>query len=119
MSASVAAQELQKINPVVHEKTRLGILTYLLSAGEASFTELKGELGLTDGNLNLHMRVLEENGYVRVRKEFVDRKPRTTYRVSEKGIKAYKGYVSVIARLLEAGSSDRPTARARRAVRGT
>ena len=119
MSARTAAQELQRINAIVHEKTRLGIMTYLISTEEASFTELKGELQLTDGNLNLHMRVLEEAGYVRVRKEFVERKPRTTYRVSEKGLKIYKEYVAVIARLLDAGRADRAAARSRKTTRET
>ncbi|MBI4605525.1 MAG: transcriptional regulator [Planctomycetes bacterium] len=103
----------QRLNPVIHERTRLAIMTYIISVREASFSELKAELGLTDGNLNLHMRVLETHRYARVQKSFVDRRPRTTYRVTEKGIRAFQEYVALLERILKLrrrapADADRP-----------
>jgi len=101
MPRSNAAPRFQDLNQVIHERTRLAIMSYLIPAGEASFSELKEELRLTDGNLNLHMRVLEKNGYVTVRKEFVRRRPRTTYQTTARGRREFDGYVALLERILE------------------
>lgn len=100
MAANLKLASYQGLNPVIHEKTRLAIMTFLISAGEPSFTELKAELQLTDGNLNLHMRVLEKNGFVKVHKAFVERRPRTTYQVTDKGIRAFEEHVALLERIL-------------------
>jgi predicted ArsR family transcriptional regulator len=99
--------QFQQLNAVIHEKTRLAIMTFLVTAREASFSELKGELRLTDGNLNLHMRVLEKHGYVTVHKAFVRRRPRTTYQVTSRGQKAFQDYVSVLEKIIQLGSRER------------
>ena len=85
MPRTNAVLRFQDLNQVIHERTRLAIMSYLIAAREATFSELKEELRLTDGNLNLHMKVLEKNGYVAVRKEFVRRRPRTTYGTTARG----------------------------------
>jgi DNA-binding MarR family transcriptional regulator len=95
-----AVLRFQDLNQVIHERTRLAIMSYLIPAGEATFSELKEELRLTDGNLNLHMKVLEKNGYVTVRKEFVRRRPRTTYQVTARGRKEFASYVTQIEAIL-------------------
>jgi len=95
--------EFQGLKPVIHERSRLALMTYLISAGETSFSDLKRDLFLTDGNLNLHMRVLEKHGLVKVQKAFVERRPRTTYLVTEKGIRAFEEHVSVLERILKSG----------------
>ena len=100
MATNLKISHFQNLNPVIHEKTRLAIMTFLISSQEASFSELKNELQLTDGNLNLHMRVLEKNGYAKVHKSFVHRRPRTTYQVTEKGVRAFQEYVSLLERIL-------------------
>jgi DNA-binding MarR family transcriptional regulator len=100
MAATTQIARFQELNPVIHEKTRLAIMAYLISAPGASFSELKNELGLTDGNLNLHMKVLEKNGFTTVRKAFVRRRPRTTYLVSARGRRAFESYVSLLAKIV-------------------
>jgi DNA-binding MarR family transcriptional regulator len=103
MPPQVNIAEFQGLNPVIHERSRLALMTYLISAGETSFSDLKRDLSLTDGNLNLHMRVLEKHGLVKVQKAFVERRPRTTYLVTEKGIRAFEEHVSVLERILKSG----------------
>jgi len=101
MAANLKIAQFQKLNPVIHEKTRLAIMTFLISAHDASFSEVKSELNLTDGNLNLHMKVLEKHGYTNVEKAFVSRRPRTTYQVTEEGLRAFQEYVSLLERILK------------------
>ena len=107
MATNLKISYFQSLNAVIHEKTRLAIMTFLVSAREASFSELKSELELTDGNLNLHMRVLEKNGYARVHKAFVHRRPRTTYQVTERGVRAFQEYVALLERILKLGRRTR------------
>jgi len=95
-----AVLRFQDLNQVIHERTRLAIMSFLIAAREMTFSELKEELGLTDGNLNLHMKVLEKNGYVAVRKEFVRRRPRTTYQTTAWGRREFGNYVSLLERIL-------------------
>ena len=109
--------DFQDLNPVIHERTRLAIMTFLVSGESISFTELKQELGLTDGNLNLHMKVLEKNGFVAVEKSFVDRRPRTTYRITSAGQKTFRRYVELLERIIGLGKlapKKTPTRRAHR-----
>ena len=70
-------------------QARLGIVSVLVSRKDATFTDLKTLLTLTQGNLTIHLQKLEEAGYVTVKKEFVGRKPRTTCKITAKGRKAF------------------------------
>jgi DNA-binding MarR family transcriptional regulator len=81
-------------------QVRLGIVTVLLARAEATFPELKDILGLTQGNLGIHLRKLEDGGYVEVRKEFVDRRPRTTARLTTAGRRALLAHVAQLDRLV-------------------
>lgn len=85
---------LGDLDETLHAKARLGIMTLLVAAGDADFSSLKQRLGLTDGNLGAHIRVLEEAGYVGVQKRFVGRKPKTTCRVTPKGRRAFQSYIA-------------------------
>ncbi len=81
---------------------RLGILS-ALAAGEAlSFTALKSLLGLTDGNLSVHARKLEEAGYVACDKFFDDRTPRTEFRLTTEGQKAFAEYLDQMESIIAA-----------------
>ena len=84
------------LNKVIHERVRLGIMTKLATEDKVSFTHLKKSLSLSDGNLNAHMKVLEQNEYVTVKKEFVGKKPRTTYLITPKGKQAFKEYINAM-----------------------
>jgi DNA-binding transcriptional ArsR family regulator len=92
--------ELPDLDPVIHGKLRLAVLSLLVGAEEADFTWLREKTGSTDGNLGAQMLKLEEAGYVAVQKRFVGRKPQTLYRMTAKGRKALAGYVAALKRLL-------------------
>jgi DNA-binding transcriptional ArsR family regulator len=94
------AAALNRLNALIHEKARLGIMSALAARGEALFTELKALLDLTDGNLSVHLRVLEQAGYVGIEKKFAGRKPRTTVRLSKKGRLAFERYVEVLGEIV-------------------
>jgi DNA-binding PadR family transcriptional regulator len=94
--------ELPELNPVVHGKLRLALLTLLTGVEEAEFTWLRGKTGATDGNLGAQLLKLEEAGYVAVEKKFVRRKPQTLYRMTESGRTALTEYVRALKQLLGA-----------------
>jgi DNA-binding transcriptional ArsR family regulator len=75
-------------------EVRLGVISVLVARSSVTFSDLKALLELTQGNLGLHLRKLEEAGYVLVKKEFVARKPRTTYRISARGRRAFLDHVA-------------------------
>ena len=79
--------DIGKLDDVIHGRVRLGVMAYLAQAEAADFTELKTLLDLTQGNLSVHLRKLEEAGYVSIDKSFLDRKPLTRVRMTERGAK--------------------------------
>ena len=89
------------LDRVIHERARLGIMAMLVGGEEIEFTALKKSLGLTDGNLNAHLRVLEKSGYISETKQFIGRRPRTAYRASAKGMEAFRKYIDGLERFLK------------------
>lgn len=98
--------DISGIDEVIHGRIRLGIMAYVASAGAADFTTLKKKLGASDGNLSVHLRKLEDAGYVAVDKRIVDRKPLTTVSLTKEGRSAYRTYLAAIARLIDDGATD-------------
>jgi len=92
--------ELPDLNPVVHGKLRLALLTLLTGVDEADFTWLRERTGATDGNLGAQLMKLEEAGYVSVEKKFVQRKPQSLYRATNLGRAALTEYVAALKQLL-------------------
>jgi DNA-binding MarR family transcriptional regulator len=96
---------IEQLDPAIHAPARLMILAFLGAIDSADFTFLLTQTGLTRGNLSTHISRLEEAGYVEVKKEFVDRIPRTLYRLTRSGRKAIQQYrdnmQQVIDQLLE------------------
>ena len=92
--------ELPELNPVIHGKLRLALLSLLSRVDEAEFTWLRSRTGSTDGNLGAQLMKLEEAGYVTVEKRFVQRKPQTLYRMTESGRAALTEYVQALKQLL-------------------
>lgn len=92
--------ELPELDPVVHGKLRLAVLSLLTGMDEADFTWLREKTGSTDGNLGAQMLKLEEAGYVAMEKRFAGRKPQTLYRMTPEGRKALAGYVRALKALL-------------------
>jgi DNA-binding PadR family transcriptional regulator len=92
--------ELPDLNPVIHGKLRLALLSLLAGVEQAEFTWLRGKTGSTDGNLGAQLLKLEEAGYVAVEKKFVMRKPQSVYRITEKGRESLAEYVQALKTLL-------------------
>jgi DNA-binding MarR family transcriptional regulator len=88
------------LDPLIHERLRLGIVSALAVNDALSFPELRGLLGTTDGNLSVHARRLEEAGYVRCTKSFDGRVPRTDFDLTERGRLALEGYLAAMEGLI-------------------
>ena len=92
---------LANFNKAFESKARLGIMSVLMVNDAVSFNSLKELLSLTDGNLATHLRALEDAGYLTVRKEFIGRKPNTTYSVSEEGKKAFHEHLNELEKFIK------------------
>jgi DNA-binding HxlR family transcriptional regulator len=89
-----------ELDRVIHERVRLAIVSALASAQSLSFNELKDLLDITDGNLSVHARRLEEAGFVACEKSFVDRVPRTEYQLTAAGRRALDEYLDHMESLI-------------------
>ncbi len=89
------------IDEVIHGRLRLAIMAYLSSVAATDFTTLKRETGATDGNLSVHLRKLEEAGYLAAEKSFVGRKPKTTLKLSKEGRKAWIAYLDRLKAMID------------------
>jgi DNA-binding HxlR family transcriptional regulator len=94
--------DYRELDDVIHGRVRLAVMAYLSGAGAADFNELKAKVGGTDGNLSVHLRKLEEAGYVRLRKSFQNRKPRTVCQLTDKGREAWIDYIARLQSLIAA-----------------
>lgn len=94
------ANPLSDLDPLIHERLRLGIVSALAVTESLSFLELRGLLGTTDGNLSVHARRLEEAGYVRCTKSFDGRVPRTDFDLTDRGRLALEGYLAAMEGLI-------------------
>jgi DNA-binding MarR family transcriptional regulator len=90
---SSGGTEAVNLDAVIHERVRLAIISALAVNEELSFNDLKKLLEITDGNLSVHARKLEDAGYVKCSKSFVGRQPRTTFRLSPVGKRALESYL--------------------------
>jgi len=92
--------DLGRIDDVIHGRMRLGIMVYLSDAESADFTELKTVLEATQGNLSVHLKKLEEAGFVAIDKSFRDNKPLTRVSITREGRKAFSAYLDAIGSLI-------------------
>ena len=92
--------DLGRIDEVIHGRMRLGIMVYLADAEAADFTELKTVLEATQGNLSVHLKKLEEAGFVAIDKSFKDNKPLTRVSITREGRKAFSAYLDAIGSLI-------------------
>ncbi len=93
------------LDTAVHGPIRLGSMTALYTDGELDFTTLKKRLKVTDGSLGAHLLRLEAVNYITSKKEFVGRRPRTTYRLTSTGKRALRKYLDSMQQLLDSLSS--------------
>ena len=92
--------DIGKIDDVIHGRLRLGVMAYLINAEVADFNELKSVLEVTQGNLSVQLRKLEEAGYVDIEKGFLGRKPRTQVRLTKTGREAFAAYLEALGKLI-------------------
>jgi DNA-binding transcriptional ArsR family regulator len=92
----------QRLDRGIHDRTRLAILAALAASETLTFTDLKAITGTTDGNLSVHARRLEEAAYVRCEKTFTGRIPRTEYRLSVAGRRAFEKYLDHMDAVIKA-----------------
>ncbi len=97
--AGSIASELDRL---LHDRMRLGIVSALAAGDDLSFTDLKAALNATDGNLSVHARKLEEAGYVTCTKTFSGRTPRTDYKLTASGRRAFEKYLDHMDALIRA-----------------
>ncbi|WP_339104670.1 transcriptional regulator [Haloterrigena salinisoli] len=95
-----------ELDKLVHQPTRLRIFAHLYATGETSFTELTEELEITEGNLATHIERMEDADCVAVDKEFVDRKPRTSYRLTERGEELFEDHIETLEALIDGLETD-------------
>lgn len=89
------------INKLFENRIRLGIMSVLIVNDSYDFNSLKDTLGVTDGNLASHLKALEENGLINVNKQFIGRKPNTSYSISEKGKKLFKIHLKALEEIIK------------------
>lgn len=97
--------DIADVDEVIHGRVRLGVMAFLAGAGEADFGLLKSKLAVTDGNLSVHLKKLEEAGYVSITKQFVGKKPLTTIALTEAGRTAFVAYLDAMARLVDGANT--------------
>ena len=106
----------EALERVFHEPNRLAIVSAVCAAPRGlAFTDLRDACRLTDGNLNRHLKVLEDAGVVAIRKTFVDDKPRTTIDLTRAGLDRFNEYLAALSGVLEQAAAALPVER-RRAV---
>ena len=98
--------DYREIDDVIHGRVRLSIMAYLSGAGAADFNELKQKVGVTDGNLSVHIRKLEEACYIRIEKKFADRRPLTICHLSKKGREAWIAYIKRMEALMRPEAAE-------------
>ena len=90
-----------QLNKAFDSRVRLGVMSVLMVNDWILYKELKMQLGLTDGNLASHIAALEKIKYVEVKKEFVGKKPQTSYRVTDLGKEAFKSHLDGLEKLIK------------------
>ena len=94
-------ENFQKLDRIIHEKARMGIMSLLAAAPELTFTEIRDALKMTDGNLSVQIRTLQQAGYVAVTKSYRDRRPCTTCALTADGRRAFGQYIATLAEIIE------------------
>lgn len=92
---------IQNINKAFDHRIRLGIMSVLMVNESADFSTLKELLGVTDGNLASHAKALENENYIVVEKQFIGKKPNTSYKATEIGRKSFREHIDALEKLIQ------------------
>tara|TARA_R100000935_G_scaffold1847_3_gene5598 strand:+ start:61939 stop:62232 length:294 start_codon:yes stop_codon:yes gene_type:complete len=92
---------IENINKVFDHRIRLGIMSILMVNEDADFNRLKELLEVTDGNLASHIKALEKEAYILVEKQFIGRKPNTSYSATKLGKAEFKKHIEALEKLIQ------------------
>lgn len=90
---------INQIPEIFQSKVRIAIFACLID-GEKKFGEIKEITGATDGNLSVNLSKMEAGGYITIRKDFYNKKPRTRYKLTEFGIESFRDYVELLGSII-------------------
>lgn len=93
------------LNPLLHSQLRLAIMSLLISVEKADYKFVKEKTEASSGNISVQIGKLEEAGYLEVTKTFKNKKPNTSYTITQKGVQAFEEYVNTIQHYLETGEN--------------
>jgi len=96
----VTPNPIENLNKAFDSRVRLGIMSALMVNDAINFNDLKELINVTDGNLASHIRSLEENGYIKIKKGFIGRKTNTTYAATKAGEKAFKEHIAALEKMI-------------------
>ncbi len=91
---------IDDLHKAFESRVRLGIMSALAVNDSLDFTSLKEYLEVTDGNLATHLKKLEEEGFISVEKTFIDRKPNTSYHMTDEGKEAFEEHLKVLEQII-------------------
>ena len=97
----MANNPIENLNKAFDSRVRLGIMSALMVNDTINFNELKELISVTDGNLASHIRSLEENGFIKVKKGFIGRKTNTTYATTKAGERAFKDHLDALEKMIK------------------
>lgn len=95
--------DINKINKLFESRVRLGVMSILMVNERIDFKSLKKMLGVTDGNLASHISALEKNNLIKITKQFIGKKPNTTYSATEAGRKSFGEHLTGLEALINGG----------------
>lgn len=94
---------IANLNKVFESRVRIGVMSILMVNDYVDFNTLKKMLNVTDGNLASHINALQNKKYIKVKKQFLDKKPNTSYSVSELGKKAFNEHLNALEKIIKKG----------------
>jgi DNA-binding MarR family transcriptional regulator len=94
-------KELEQLNKVFDSRIRIGIMSALMVNEDMNFNDLKALVDATDGNLASHLKTLEEQKYIKVKKGFIGRRTNTTYTVTAQGEKAFRNHLQALEKIIK------------------
>jgi DNA-binding MarR family transcriptional regulator len=92
---------IENLNKAFESRVRLGIMSILVVAESVNFGTIKEQLQITDGNIASHITALENLGYISIKKQFIGKKPNTTYTITAKGKKAFALHIHALEQLIK------------------
>lgn len=91
----------ENLDKILEHRVRLQVISVLAANDSYEFTALKELLDTTDGNLATHLKALEKEKYISISKSFIDRKPNTRYKITERGRSAFKRHLDAMEELIK------------------